>query len=352
MSKIDEIALDGSEPSLNGNGEGLANRLKAQPTKPAFDVAKCGFVHHTFENKYYENKGNVWGPATVDDIKRAFRVVYDMDADDQDAAIFAIRREAQIHQAVNVAGCKAGVQEDKRGHRYLVVQSHELVEPIRGDWSIIREIIESMFGEEQTPYVYAWLQWAYLCYETRTLAPGQLFVMVGPQNCGKTLVQERIISRLLGSNTARPLDYLMGKTEFNADLIANASWGMSDEISDMNWQQRKILTEGCKEAMVNTEKRLRGLYNNPCVVDMVPRISCAINWSSLEALPLFEEGMSDKMILFKVEKSSRLPTAEEPREEFGAKIDDALPGFAYFLKHPRHLSKVAARITRSLRSHC
>src|SRR6516164_1742523 len=204
MSKIDEIALDGSEPSLNGNREGLANRLKAQPTKPAFDVAKCGFVHHTFENKYYENKGNVWGPATVDDIKRAFRVVYDMDADDQDAAIFAIRREAQIHQAVNVAGCKAGVQEDKRGHRYLVVQSHELVEPIRGDWSIIREIIESMFGEEQTPYVYAWLQWAYLCYETRTLAPGQLFVMVGPQNCGKTLVQERIISRLLGSNTARP----------------------------------------------------------------------------------------------------------------------------------------------------
>lgn len=337
MNKIDGII------DRNGSGPSLTNRMKAvseanpteepEPVGPGFDPASCDFVHHTFENKYYENKGNVWGPATVDDINRFLKVVYKMDEDDRDAAIFAIRRGAQIHLAANVAGCRAGVHKDKRGKPYLVVESHKLAKPVQGDWSIIREIIESMFGPEQTPYVYAWLQWAYCTYEVGTLAPGQLFVMVGPKNCGKTLIQEKIISPLLGSNTAKCQDYLMERTEFNADLIANCHWGLSDSISDMTWQQRKTLTERCKDALVNSEQRLRGLYNNPCVVDMCPRISCSINWTTVEALPLFEEGMSDKMLLFKVEKSSRLPTPQEPREEFEEKIAKALPAFAYFLKN-------------------
>jgi hypothetical protein len=101
----------------------------------------------------------------------------------------------------------------------------------------------------------------------------------------------------------------------------------------MTWQQRKTLTEGCKNAIVNSEQRLRDLYGSPCVVDMCPRISCSINWASVEALPIFEEGMSDKMSLFKVEKSSQLPTAEMPRLEFEAEIGKALPGLAYYLKH-------------------
>ena len=79
------------------------------------------------------------------------------------------------------------------------------------------------------------------------------------------------------------------------------------------------------------EQRLRDLYASPCTVDMCPRNSCSINWETVEALPLFEEGMSDKMLLFKVEKSSRLPTAAEPRLDFEAAIEKALPGFAYYL---------------------
>src|SRR5260370_36770211 len=110
-------------------------------------------------------------------------------------------------------------------------------------------MIESMFGPEQSPYVYAWLQWAYDAYEIRILATVQLFVMVGAKNCGKTLFQENVISPLLGSNTAKCQTYLMGKTEFNADLIAHCHWGLSDSISDLTWQQRKTLTEGCKNAI-------------------------------------------------------------------------------------------------------
>jgi len=317
------------KPVANGQSE-----MKHREMADAQSITVYPFVYHVFENKYYENKGSVWGPAGVDDIHRVLKVIFNVkDHDDRESIIVNIRSQAQIYLAANVAGCKAGVHEDKKSNPYLVLQNHKLVEPIKCDWSIIREMIESMFGPEQSPYVYAWLQWAYVSYESRTLAPGQLFVMVGDKNCGKTLFQEKVISPLLGSNTAKCQPYLMGKTEFNGDLIANCHWGLSDSISDMNWQQRKTLTEGCKNAIVNSEQRLRDLYDSPCVVDMCPRISCSINWASVEALPIFEEGMSDKMSLFKVEKSSRLPTAEMPRPEFEAEIAKALPGLAYHLKH-------------------
>jgi hypothetical protein len=186
-----------------------------------------------------------------------------------------------------------------------------------------------MYGPIQTPYLYGWAQWGYNSYESHSLAPGQLLVLVGEHNLGKTLYQEKIISPLFASLSVKCQKYLMDKTEFNSELIGNCHWVLSDSIADLNYQQRKILTENCKEALVNTEQRLRGMYNNPCTVYMVPRISASINASAIEALPIFEEGMQDKMMLFMVQKSSRLPDDKTSRAEFEAQIKRELPGFAY-----------------------
>jgi hypothetical protein len=157
--------------------------------------------------------------------------------------------------------------------------------------------------------------------------------MVGPNNCGKTLLQEKVISPLLGSSSAKCQKYLLDKTEFNADLIANCHWVLSDSIAELDWKERKALTENIKEAIVNSEQRLRGMYSNPCTVFMCPRISCSINWPSVESLPIYEEGMADKMMLLKVEKSSVLPDITTPRLAFEAQLRKELPAFAYYLKH-------------------
>lgn len=108
---------------------------------------------------------------SVDDIHRVLKVTFNIkDYDDRESIIVNIQSQAQIYLAANVAGCKAGVHEDKKGTPIWSCQNHKLAEPIKYDWSIIREMIESMFGPEQSPYVYAWLQWAYVSYESRTLA--------------------------------------------------------------------------------------------------------------------------------------------------------------------------------------
>jgi hypothetical protein len=132
-----------------------------------------------------------------------------------------ISEQCQIYQAANVAGFPMGVHTDSQGFPHLVLQSHKLIRPADVDWTIVREIIDSMFGEEQAPYVYGWLQWAYLSYQHHTLAPGWPFVMVGPNDFGKSLLIERIICPLLGSRPVKCQKYLTDSTEFNADLIAN-----------------------------------------------------------------------------------------------------------------------------------
>jgi hypothetical protein len=299
---------------------------------PVFTNSPRVIVHHVFENKYYERKGNVWGPSTVEDVHRLLSATYGIEeVDDRNGIITRIRNQAQIFAAVIVAGKNAGVHCNKLSEPYLVLKNHQVAHPVQGDWSIIREIIESMFGPEQTLYLYGWLQWAYRTYAEQTLAPGQMLVIVGDQGNGKTLLQEKIFSPLLGSTSAKALKYLTDATEFNSDLIANCHWALSDSISDLDYAGRKTLTERCKEALVNSEQRLRGLYSNPLTVDMVPRITCTINPLNIGTLPLFEDGMSDKMMLLKSQKSSRLPTSKEPRDVFEAKLADALPGFAYFL---------------------
>jgi hypothetical protein len=310
-----------------------------------------GFVHHTFENKYYQQKSQVWGPTTVDHIRMVLRARYRLEDDKADQAIIEITEDGQVFQAANVVGYKSGVYRDRSGNPYLILQSHNLITPVEGDWPLIREITESMFGPIQTLYLYGWLQWAYLAYETRSLAPGQLLVMVGPVNCGKTLYQEKIISALLSSRSVKCLKYLMDKTEFNMDLISNCHWVLSDSISDLNYNQRKTLTENIKEALCNSEQRLRGMYANPCTVDMCPRISVSINPPSIEALPIFEEGMSDKMMLFKVAKSSKLPDDWMPRNKFEAQIRKELPAFAHFLRYEFQLPEEIkeSRVTKNIR---
>jgi hypothetical protein len=166
-----------------------------EPIRPGI----YGFVHHVSENKFFQNRGEAWGPATMDTLWLFLTTKYGIKREDVPKIIVNIMENAQVYLAANVAGYKSGLYQDETGKPYLVLQSHNLITPVKGDWPLIREITESMYGPVQTPYLYGWLQWGFLSYESRSLAPGQLLVLVGTNNCGKTLYQEKVISPLFSS---------------------------------------------------------------------------------------------------------------------------------------------------------
>jgi hypothetical protein len=235
------------------------NKTNAPPATTDWDI-----VHHAAENKFYRRKGQVWGLTTLDDIARVLTVRGGIRSEDLPKVLLDIQDNYQITHAANVAGCAAGVHIDKEGHRYLVFQSHRMPEGVKGEFPLHTEIINSMFDEVQAPYVWGYLQQAYLSYKHHLLTPSWLFVMVGAVDVGKSMFIEAIVAPLLGSQPVKCQKFLEGSTEFNSDLIGSCVWTLSDALSKLDYSDRKTLTENVKDALVSPYQRLRGMYSSHC----------------------------------------------------------------------------------------
>ena len=53
-----------------------------------------GFVHHVFENKFYQNRGEVWGPTTTDNISLFLRTKHKVKKKDIPEIIVNIQENA------------------------------------------------------------------------------------------------------------------------------------------------------------------------------------------------------------------------------------------------------------------
>jgi hypothetical protein len=73
-------------------------------------------IVRTSLHRYLDDWFNGKKAESVDDIHRVLKVTFNIkDYDDRESIIVNIRSQAQIYLAANVAGCKAGVHEDKKG---------------------------------------------------------------------------------------------------------------------------------------------------------------------------------------------------------------------------------------------
>src|SRR6516162_3017880 len=103
----------------------------------------------------------------------------------------------RVDYAGPVAGRKAGMREFN-GTKILVTEGPKLVTPESGDWSGVRKIFERMFGPDQIDYYYGWQKRVLQSVLSGNAISMHFFAMCGPVNCGKTWLQEAVISEMLG----------------------------------------------------------------------------------------------------------------------------------------------------------
>ena len=240
-------------------------------------------------------------------------------------------KERTIHDVAQVAGFKAGIHRDTLGRQFLVPNSTPMIEPIYKPWPLIKRAITGLLGVRQTIYFHAWMKWALESLRDQSGAPGHYLIIMGPAGCGKTLLQEKIISPLLGCGPTDCIKYITGATTFNADLVSNFHLMVSDGLAFANHQERKEYTERVKHLIANSSQRLEAKYQNAMNVKFCCRLSNSLNLSAIESLPLLEEGMVDKMLLFKARKHRHLPNKNFKRETYEAQIREELPGYVDFL---------------------
>lgn len=228
--------------------------------------------------------------------------------------------------------------------RLLVNQGPKLIYPKEGKFDMIDKIIDNLlFDMDETDekkqdlqliHFILWLKIAYESLMYRTFRPGQVLILAGERECGKSLLQ-KIITELLGGRSARPYKFMTDKSEFNADLFEAEHLIIEDEVAMTGIKERRQFGNKIKQFAANDSHRCRAMYRDAMELKPFWRVSISLNDEpeNLLILPPMDESLVDKMIILRAfKKPMPMNTSKnEDRIKFWQKIKEELPAFAYYL---------------------
>lgn len=293
-----------------------------------FPDSRGSYIHT--DKDLYRKRLKSWGFRTTvqegENISPADQVLLDVQA---------IRN---VDYSGPLAGYDAGITSCN-GHRALVTKPPRRVEAKPGNWPMISQILDAMFvvGEEdQRAHFYGWLKIAEQSVRLSTPSPGQAVVLAGPRNAGKNLIQD-IITVVLGGRTARPYQYFIGKTTFNADLFEAEHLMIADEVPYPDLPSRRVFGSKIKDVTVNSIQTCHGKYQNAVHLEPCWRLTVSLNDEdeNLVMLPPLDASLQDKMMLFKVQQATMPMPCDGPvdRKKFWEALKAEIPAFVYFIQN-------------------
>lgn len=246
----------------------------------------------------------------------------------------------QNYCGVSYSGPLAGSKKGPRivnGSQILVTRSPELIRPVAGDWLVLRALVEGMFFDaeyDQLIYFYGWMQCALHTLHSGIRKPGQLLVLAGPRESGKSLLQS-IITWTLGGREAKPHSYMTGSTDFNSELFGAEHLRLDDEQASTDIRARRAFGARIKEMLFGHDQRVHGKNRDALSLDPIWRGTHSLNDEpeNLMVLPLLDESMLDKLTMLRINKVAMpMPTGtNEQTKAFADKLKSELPAFVYWL---------------------
>jgi len=252
-----------------------------------------------------------------------------------DALLNIFQLQFDVDYAGSLAGYRRGVYEIE-GKRILVKDSPTVIEPKAGECPLISGIIRNMLGEEQEVYLFGWLKVAHESLRTGKPRVGQALALAGPIECGKSLLQNHIITPILGGRSAKPHRYMSGISPFNGDLFGCEHLIVEDEEASTDIRARRNFGTKIKEIAANTFNSCHGKHRQAINLPPFWRVSISVNDEpeDLQILPPIDESLRDKIIILKaVRHEMPMKTAsDEERTGFIAALRAELPAFISFLQ--------------------
>lgn len=246
----------------------------------------------------------------------------------------------QTEKGVAYAGALAGHPKGPRtvnGSLILVTTEPSLIAPRQGDFPILQALLHGMFasdGDAQLTHFYGWLQNALRCLHSRTRKPGQVLVIAGPAECGKSLLQT-IITWLMGERESKPYAYMTGATDFNSELFAAEHLRLDDEQASTDMRARRAFGARVKELLFGHAQRMHAKNRDALTLDPIWRMTITLNEEpeSLQVLPPLDESLEDKFIILRASKKPMpMPTGTtEQTAAFAATLRQELPAFIHWL---------------------
>lgn len=175
-------------------------------------------------------------------------------------------------------------------------------EDVRRGWGDgfpwIAGFLETLFPDDEQRHVFlGWLARFYVgAIESRPVQ-GQVLVIAGPAEAGKTLLSSCVIGPLVGGSH-EATSFLTGQTEFNGPLFHSPVWTVDDATGSTDPRTRTVFTENLKKLAANMHQTFREMYQSPVQLEFVGRAVCTLNDDdeSLGMLPLLSHSADDKFI--------------------------------------------------------
>jgi phage/plasmid primase-like uncharacterized protein len=297
-----------------------------------YDIARQQFLQP-------DDRG-VWMPLSQAQLMTRMKARGVVDSDETPLALSTwidnVQNTRGVDYAGPIAGHHAGLIEEGK-NRYLVTTSPHLIAPEPGEFPLITAVLTRVLdagSQEQSEFFNGWLSVAVRALYAGGRQPGQCVVLVGPRNCGKSLLQD-LVTAALGGRAAKPYRYMAGLTPFNGDLVGAEHLQMGDETPHTDAQTRREFGAQIKQMCVESVQRIEAKYRPGMIVRPFWRLSISLNdeAENLRTLPMLDEHTVDKLMIFKAAMAEMpMPSAtNEERAAFWAALMAEMPAYLHFL---------------------
>ncbi len=250
--------------------------------------------------------------------------------------------ELQARQNVAYVGPLAGHQAGLytvNKQRVLVTESPTFIEPRPGEWPTLMAVFDAMFAGDtfnQRDYLFAWWKLAVAGVRSGEVQASQMLTLVGPGGAGKSLTQG-LITETLGGRSAKPYQFMCGRTAFNADLFRAEHLIIDDEAEDIAIEKRRHFAAAIKGICANPTQHCHGKNKDGLTLTPVWRLTCSVNNDPdrLQVLPPLDGDVVDKLVILSVRAGAMPMPSDTPeaRRAFKACLAAELPAFLHYLEN-------------------
>jgi hypothetical protein len=295
--------------------------------------------------RYFRRDGlGSWRAFTKEDTASHLQIGRGLGADrykgapsEVDEALEYLRHWQAIDGAAPCAFQGAGLFTDA-GPRILNTHTRTVILPLEnpvewgptGSFPWLSAYFDYLFEPfEQKEFFLAWLRRFYQSAYERKLTRGQNVFLVGSPGTGKTLLSQRILSRLMGGSCDAQ-SYLLGETGFNSQLFEVALWTVDDNSSSINAMKHATFSNAVKKMSANSLFEYNAKFRVAVTVPWQGRVFVTANddEESLRIIPDLEISSLEKTMLFRTTKK---PYDFPISYELEATISRELPSFARWL---------------------
>ena len=258
-------------------------------------------------------------------------------------SLYAMKRRL-VDYAGPLAGHRTGITTDGSDRKYLVTSE------ANGVWADCKDskpkffpgfIQELLASHDSHEFYCHWLASGLRSMRNQDFGLGQVCILAGEAQCGKSLLQQ-ITTEIFGGRVCNPFEYLMGTEKFNKEVIGAEHWQIEDPPTTTDTRTRAFFGNRLKEATVNSHVRVRAMHKDASYLKIFRRVTISVNDEphNLAVCPPMDDSLIDKIFLFRCAKVTeafapyRLASGELNRAALQAAFTEEIPAVrAWLLKN-------------------